>query len=250
MWQCYLKIEVLDENGEGSGTIVDVVDSTFTLGSDSSLCNIILPHEDVEPVHAHIDVDPENSAWRVFVRTEHPHDDQSSRSKGVRLHRRPAMTILNGFPLWRPQPLHHGDVLSIGPFDLSILGAGVVLHTGERVLLCPENVGEISWPEVDKVIKTECEWFTDTVLHRPPIPLPSSATQDTAVAEEKATDTEDTAMKDSTETATANESTVETAPKTEAPESADAVVTETVVDAPQESQEGGEGGEGGDEPTG
>ena len=164
MWQCYVKIEILDENGEGTGTIVDAVDSTFTLGSDSSLCNIVLPHEDVEPVHAHIDVDPENSAWRVFVRTEHPHDDPSGRSNGVRLHRRPAMTILNGFPLWRPQPLHHGDVLSIGPFDLSVLGAGVVLHTGERVLLCPENVGEISWPEVDRKIKAECEWFTDTVL--------------------------------------------------------------------------------------
>ena len=170
MWHCYSKLEVLNESGEQSGTVIDVVDTTFTLGNNASMCNIVLPHEDVEAIHAHIDVDPDNIAWHVFVRAEHPRDDISKRSGDAQFHRVPAMTILNGFPLWRTQPLHNGDVLSIGPFDLSLVDAGVVLHTGERLMLSAENIGDNSKPEIIDKIKAECEWYTDTILHRPPFP--------------------------------------------------------------------------------
>ena len=170
MWRCYLRLEALDESGRGSGNVVDVVDTSFALGRDAERCNVVLPHADVEPVHARIDVDPDNPNWRVFVRTGHPASGADRAPGGggcARSRPHPPMTILNGFPLWRAQPLHRGDVLSLGPFDVALVDAGVVLHTGERLSLCAARVDEVQWQLLDAKIKADYAWYTQEVLHRP-----------------------------------------------------------------------------------
>ena len=173
MWRCFLRVEVLDESGRASGTVLDVEDTTFALGSDAAQCGVVLPHEDIAAVHARIDVDPENPGWRVFVRPEgtpealhahgHGHAHGHARSHAP-------VTILNGFPLWRTQPLHRGDVLSLGPYDLALADAGVVLHTGERVSFCAASTRDAAalWPLHDAKVRAEGTWTAQTVLHRPP----------------------------------------------------------------------------------
>ena len=176
MWRCFLRVEVLDECGRASGSVVDVEDATFALGSDGAQSNVVLPHEDIAAVHARIDVDPENPAWHVFVRPAGPAAALRLDHRHHRHHRShrhapaPApVTVLNGAPLWRPQPLHRGDVLSLGPFDVALADAGVVLHTGERLSLCAAGTREdaAAAPLRDARVRAEAHWLTETVLHCP-----------------------------------------------------------------------------------
>lgn len=155
-------MEMLDESGRAGGTVLDVEDTTFALGRDAAQCSIVLPHEDIAAVHARIDVDPENPVWRVFVRPE-------CSPPAVAAHTHAPMTILNGFPLWRTQPLHRGDVLSLGPFDLALADAGVVLHTGERLSFCAASTRDVAavWPPRDAKVRAEGRWAAETLLHRP-----------------------------------------------------------------------------------
>ena len=161
MWRCFLCVDTLDESGKRQGRVVDVEGSAFALGRDAEQCNVVLPHADVEPVHARIDVDPDNPSWRVFVRPECVYSSSSSSQQS-------AVAVLNGFPLWRTQPLHRGDVLSLGPYDVVLVDAGVVLRsTGERLSFCAASVDDVHWEPHDAKIRQDYAWFAEHVLHRP-----------------------------------------------------------------------------------
>jgi hypothetical protein len=172
MWRTYVRLALLDsDTGQRRRKEFEVRGTPVRIGRDAGHCHVALPHAgDVAPVHAAIDVDPDNAIHRVFVRAE---DCE--------------LALLNGFPIYRPQPLHTRDVLSVGSCDFEFLDAGVVSfrEPGRRISVCapaaadlPATLRAESYAFIRRTLRPPAGVFEEP----PPPPLSEAKAEPTPMA--------------------------------------------------------------------
>eukprot|EP00727_Mastigamoeba_balamuthi_P004860 m51a1_g14372 hypothetical protein (207) ;mRNA; f:255440-256940 len=98
MWRAFAVVGLREEGADRASEERELVGAPggppLVVGSGAG-CSLAVAHPDVAERHVSVDVDPVNAYWKVYACPE-PR----------------AQTLLNGVPLYGPQPLHAGDVLT------------------------------------------------------------------------------------------------------------------------------------------